>query len=154
MLADGTITESEYEAAVIAYLTCIEDAGFPAQGPVWNDDRTYLHHSFTAENADLDRANTADLSCDETYLDRVFLLWSDQHVLTPQEHALQLEEYKECLTSAGVEGIELITDIGLLTQTLEELGGNSYLSLCLNVNPNAYIIDVGPLPEFNGPGAG
>jgi len=154
-LEDGVVTEAEYEEAVIAFLTCVEDAGFAAHGPVWDErNRRFAFTVTVGIDNDTGLAESEMDRCGLEYLDQIVSVWDEQVRPTPNEYARQFDAFKECLISEGIEGIESITDSVILMQTLEELGGKAYLELCRDINPDAYIIDVGPLPEFNGPGAG
>jgi len=158
ILDDGVVTDAEYEEAVIALLTCVEDAGFYAYGPLWGGTPYRLQYYFGRSNTDSEkeqeRAMTVTEGCIAQYTSQVEALWLEQQAPTPDEAHERLEAYKDCLEQAGMVGIEAVSDLGELAELEHEFkmqGGD--LQHCYSLDPNIFATE-DDLPEFNGPGAG
>jgi len=155
ILEDGVVTHAEYEQAVIAYLTCVEDAGLPAQGPVWDErNSTFYFTIMVHTGSKIDHAEFDMDQCLQLHLEEVSKKWYEQNIPTTEERFEMFNDYKACLLSEGIEEVRNMNDSIRIMETLENLGGDEYMMLCSDFNPDVRIIDVGPLPEFNGPGAG
>ena len=151
ILEDGVVTHAEYEQAVVAYLTCVEDAGYAAQGPVWTQDREMIDYTIRVPFGDTARADTEMERCDTENLSRVREAWSLRFAITQEEFEEEVELYRQCLIAEGIEGIENMDMGEILNYGSSNI--DSFWTICTDVMPGFHQ-GVSDLPEFNGPGAG
>jgi len=157
ILEDSVVTEAEYEQAMIADLTCIEQAGFAVRGPQWGGSPRHLLRTIRVAEADQQAFDAAAIWCDSEYLDDVESQWQEQQRPSPEEYSSRMHEYIACLSDLGVQALEGVTDpvtVSKLEQEFISAGGTTIS--CVRLNPNGVLVEenLTDLPEFNGPGAG
>lgn len=115
-LADGVVTESEYERATLVITTCLEQAGFPVTGPSWDARHRYYSYYYAApDGVDVGAATT----CEDGVGARVRERW---HQIKSEEIANDETvwiEFAACLTEfsgreityGGRSEQEALTDI-------------------------------------------
>lgn len=108
LLADGRLTEEEYDSALEHYRTCTTDAGgqFIPDPPARNSRGTW---TFTvtvppvANGARNDEAITAVRACEKEYFDVVQSRWTAEHLPLHSEVEAAKASIVQCMRERGIE---------------------------------------------------
>ncbi|MDR0504976.1 MAG: hypothetical protein LBG70_04110 [Bifidobacteriaceae bacterium] len=107
IIADGHVTQDEYEKAIFAQWQCVKEAGFSPAQPEWVQDIFGFSNEMTADTD----AQLAELSakydeaydrCYKEYALEVSRVWVAQSLLSPAEREAVKPEVIACLRNVGI----------------------------------------------------
>mgnify|MGYP006915173715 CR=1 FL=1 len=101
-IADGVITFTEYESAVLSMLSCVEDAGasIRQRDPVLSSRGLYTWGiSWQISKGDL---SDKVFACEQRELGIIDLLWKEHVAPSEQEVQQAMQEMAACLSSSGL----------------------------------------------------
>ncbi|MGN8027796.1 hypothetical protein [Microbacterium sp. 22242] len=105
ILQDGKVTPAEYESAVLAYRTCVQDAGAePGEISEFGNNELGFTYTITAAGETQRKAIEAETEqCLKDNLEDIGKVWSYQNLLSPKELDRQRPEVAACLRSVGID---------------------------------------------------
>ncbi|MDR0504981.1 MAG: hypothetical protein LBG70_04140 [Bifidobacteriaceae bacterium] len=129
ILADGVVTNAEYESAVMANWQCVKDAGFEPDEPQWNGNNFEFGITVISQNEEAAEVNsTKQLAvwerCNTEYTNDVGDVWASQAVLSDSERDKMRPDVVACLRNHGLELPEDsdYAEIGAALATLDQSG--------------------------------
>lgn len=104
ILEDGEVTFGEFEAAVAAYSSCLEELGVAVEAE-YSDTNESFDYTFTLPGGDVGAALEAPeaVACHEEYVSRVELVWADQVGPSAEEDRAFYEAIAACMRAQGFE---------------------------------------------------
>lgn len=104
ILADGVVTFDEYERAVLATMTCMEDRGLDVEGPHRSERRCvpFVDFAFGGAEADLAEADAIQEACALDHVSAVADTYAYQDRPSSEELTRQQELVVECLGRIGI----------------------------------------------------
>lgn len=107
LLADGQLTEDEYDLAFARFSECVVAGGGLIAGPGTKTSR-HIYDAFVAIPPDSDGqpnrvAKQAAADCSATYFDVVGARWSAMHMERPEAISSAMGQVRPCARAAGVE---------------------------------------------------
>ncbi len=107
LLADGQLTEDEYDLAFARYSECVVAGGGLISGPGGKTSR-HIYDAFVAIPPDGDGqpntvARQAAADCSARYFDVVGARWSAMHMERPEAISSAMGQVRPCARAAGVE---------------------------------------------------
>lgn len=141
LLRDGTVTASEYESAILAYRTCVEDTGATPSEiyAVGNNEQTFDYQVVAANDQELVQINADAEACVSEYFDDVGSVWAYQQLLSPAEVEDLRPAVIECLRGAGVP-VNDGQSYDELFQALSELVDLSVIQPCVEKYPGFFAV--------------
>lgn len=105
ILDDGEVSPSEYEEALLAYRTCVEDSGArPSEIYVTgNHEKTFDYEVVASDDQELEEINSLAEACLPEYFADVGRVWAYQQLLSPDELDGLRSAVAECLRSVGLD---------------------------------------------------
>ncbi len=105
-LRDGEVTEADYEAAVLAAVQCMEEAGYETS-TAEHGHVIRIQGEGVASLEEVDRWQAAYDDCADTYLRDVEQVWQLQHAPSEQEQQEREAAYLACVQDHGIEAGDL-----------------------------------------------
>lgn len=106
ILADGTVTEVEYERAVLAMLQCLADNGVQHTAPVWVQGRDRATLTFEMSSSGSDTVGVYD-TCFVEYQREVEVAWVLQHAPSEVERQARRAVVVQCMNERGYPIVDL-----------------------------------------------
>lgn len=102
IFADGEVTFSEYESAMIATVECLLEAGVPAKGPILESNNTYSFITSTPQGMTDEQMIAHVQKCEDEYSSVVQLGWADTLAPSAEEEREFYEGVATCLNRRGI----------------------------------------------------
>jgi hypothetical protein len=123
ILEDLTVTQAEYEGAVLAAMDCVEKE-FPGatDGPTMRPDGFTLGFAIVGDSGTPEAeerfaaASEREDACSVEFLSSVEAVWWEQHIPAGEERTSMQQAFVDCAAEAGLPGLR----VDMPTQELQE----------------------------------
>ncbi|WP_157521029.1 hypothetical protein [Microbacterium sp. Leaf159] len=145
LLEDGVVSADEYEQSLLAYRTCVEDAGATPSEiyEAGNGEKAFDYQVFAVDDEDLERINALAEECLPEYFQDVGKVWAYQQLLSPEELQDLRPDVAECLRGVGIDVDDDFT-LDDLAARVGELEDQSVIQPCVQKYPGFFAVAPDP----------
>lgn len=116
ILEDGSVTYSELERAVLAFVDCAAANGVTVEIAYREDIRAFEYaYTGSADSFESDLAEVEEGFCQTEFKSEVELVWADQ-AWTAQDDEAFYSFIADCLTSRGIPVSDPLSELGVVSQ--------------------------------------